>query len=220
MSLPSKAWDWNVVESDFWTTPAEEAFYLAERWKSKKYKTVLDLGCGLGRHSLFFARHGFAVSAFDLSHDGIEKWRSDAQELGIDATVGDMRSLPYPDASFDCVFAMHTIYHADTDSIGKIISEMQRVLKPHGEFFVTMCSKSTPRFLKGAYRMIDSCTVIKDEPPEKDVPHYYVNLDELKALFSAFRLDTIRHTEECMCNGCNPGISWHYFVLGDKSIQE
>ncbi|NLB54127.1 MAG: hypothetical protein GX808_14485, partial [Syntrophomonadaceae bacterium] len=38
-----------------------------ELFKSSNVKNVLDLGCGTGRHSIFLANSGFAVTATDIS---------------------------------------------------------------------------------------------------------------------------------------------------------
>jgi 2-polyprenyl-3-methyl-5-hydroxy-6-metoxy-1,4-benzoquinol methylase len=52
------------------------------RWKDKNYKSFLDLGCGLGRHSLLFAQSGFKVSSFDLSEEAVTNVRKRSIELG------------------------------------------------------------------------------------------------------------------------------------------
>lgn len=51
----SKEWDWKEEKSSIWVTPSEECYYIANRWRNKGYKDLLDFGCGLGRHSVFFA---------------------------------------------------------------------------------------------------------------------------------------------------------------------
>ncbi len=67
----TKAWDWSKNTDDQWLIPCMESSYLAEKWKSKGYNSFLDLGCGLGRHSIYMASHGFDVTAVDLSEYGV-----------------------------------------------------------------------------------------------------------------------------------------------------
>ena len=65
-------------------------------FKKKNVKKVLDLGCGSGRHMVYLAKNGFDVSAFDLSHEGIEhlnNW-SKEENLNIKIQFADMLSLP------------------------------------------------------------------------------------------------------------------------------
>jgi hypothetical protein len=46
----SKEWDWQKESSPIWLEPCEESYYFCRRWKKAVKRTVLDLGCGLGRH--------------------------------------------------------------------------------------------------------------------------------------------------------------------------
>jgi SAM-dependent methyltransferase len=64
-----EAWDerWATAEgrADWLAHPAVAA--LAPVLKARGAQHVLDLGCGVGRHALLFAEHGFAVEAIDGS---------------------------------------------------------------------------------------------------------------------------------------------------------
>ena len=93
----SKAWDWGKERSPIWLEPCEESYYLAARWIGMGCETLLDLGCGLGRHAIHFARQGFRVSAFDLSEEGTAHLRDWAgrERLDIDVKTADMQRLPY-----------------------------------------------------------------------------------------------------------------------------
>ena len=139
----SKAWNWQEEKNTYWLTPSEDSYYLANRWKEKGYEKLLDFGCGLGRHAVFFAKQGFQVSAFDLSEDGIdhlEQWAK-GERLQIRLHLADMLNLPYDDASFDCIFAYHVISHTDTQGMKTILQQIRRILKPGGEIYLTLCSK-------------------------------------------------------------------------------
>ena len=214
----SKAWDWNKGTGSFWLNPSEDSYYIAHRWKEKGYKTVLDFGCGLGRHSIFFAKSGFAVSAFDLSIPGVkhlEQW-AENEHLPMDVSVADMLKLPYPNQSFDAIFAYHVISHTDSSGINEIIDEISRVLKSDGELYMTLCSKETWSYRDAGYPKIDNNTIIKtDEGPEKGIPHFYVNLDDILSLFSDFTIESIRHIDECFFSGQKQN-SKHYFILAKK----
>lgn len=214
----SKAWNWNAAKEKIWLEPSEESYYLVNRWKAQGRKTILDLGCGLGRHSILFAKNGFSVSAMDLSQEGVNhlcEW-AERENLQVNATTANMLSLPYADASFDCVFSFHVISHCDTEEIRKVISEIRRVLKPGGELYCTLCSKETWSFCKAGYPKIDENTVVKtDDGPEKGIPHFYVNLDDILRLFADFELLRIRHTDDCWFSGQKQD-SRHYFITAQK----
>lgn len=125
----SKSWEWEKETSEIWLRPSKESYYPVNRWKTAGFGEILDLGCGLGLHSIFFARNGFKVSSCDLSVEGVDhlkKWAG-RENLNIDARVADMLRLPYAADSFDCVFAYHVISHTDSKRIRKIISVIKAI---------------------------------------------------------------------------------------------
>ncbi|MGE5613549.1 MAG: class I SAM-dependent methyltransferase [Bacillota bacterium] len=217
--ITSKSWDWEKENSPIWLRPSEESYYLADRWKAAGFTDILDFGCGLGRHSIFFAKNGFKVSSFDLSAEGVghlQKW-AERENLDIDAKVADMLDLPYATDSFDCIFAYHVISHTDTKGIKKIIDEIKRVLREGGEIYLTLCSKDSRSFKDAGYPRLDENTIVKtDEGPEKGVPHFYTTLDDILLLFKDFEIIHIRHVDDCFFDGKKQN-SKHYFVLGKLS---
>jgi SAM-dependent methyltransferase len=188
--IKSKAWDWSKNESDQWLNPSIESFYLAELWKSKGFNKFLDLGCGLGRHSIFFAQNGYEVNSVDLSEYGVNHLKNwaDKEQLKIEARVCDMLNLPFENDTFDCIIAYNVIYHTDTQGFIKSLQEIKRVLKRNGELFITLISKNTWSYQRAdKYKRIDSNTILRDEhDTERDVPHFYVDIEDIKEYFSGF----------------------------------
>ncbi len=210
----SKAWDWKKEQCSIWLQPSEESYYIAKNWKDKKVENILDFGCGLGRHSVFFSQQGFNVSAFDLSNDATEhlrKW-AEKENISVDVTNADMLNLPYKDSSFDGLFAYHVISHTDSVGIKKIISEITRVLNIGGEIYISLCSKETWSFKDAGFPKLDENTVIKtDDGPEKDIPHFYVDIDDILQLFENYDIERIRHTDDCYFSGQKRN-SKHFFI--------
>lgn len=209
-----KEWDWSAVKNDLWNTPSEDVYYYLERWHSKNFKVFLDLGCGLGRHSLLFANKGFKTYSFDLSEYALSSLNEKAEQSGVEITTqyGDIHKLPYESEKFDCLLAYHVISHTDTLGITRILSEIQRVLKPGGECFVSLCSKKSPSFTKESNIVVDCNTIIKMEEPEINIPHFYCELSDVKNLMDDFELLKIRHIEDIY----DDTSSWHYFVHGKR----
>lgn len=188
--IESKAWNWSKNEDDQWLKPSIEAFYLAESWKSKCFNKFLDLGCGLGRHSIFFAQKGYEVTSVDLSEyavNHLKSW-SDKEKLNIKTEVCDMLNLPFENDAFDCVIAYNVIYHTDTQGFLKSLEEIKRILKRNGELFITLISKNTWSYKRAEqYKRIDSNTILRDElDTERDVPHFYVDIEDIRKYFSDF----------------------------------
>ena len=60
----SKEWNWELNKQNVWLNPSVESYYYVNTWKEKGFKKILDLGCGLGRHSILFAKNNFDVYWF------------------------------------------------------------------------------------------------------------------------------------------------------------
>lgn len=216
--VDSKGWEWEKANQSPWLKPTDDVYYLASKWSELGFKKVLDLGSGLGRHSIFFAQQGFNVSAIDISDYGVNYLKEWARKenIDIDIKLGDMISLPYADNSFDCVFAYHSISHTDTEGTKKIISEIERVLKQSGEVYASVCSKESWEFIKAGYPQIDENTVLnKEDGPDKDVPHFYANREDILSLFHNFDIERIRHIDYCYINNKKQD-NKYYYINGCK----
>lgn len=202
----TKAWDWSKNSDGYWLIPSMESAFLAERWQSEGFADFLDLGCGLGRHSVYMARKGFHVASVDLSDYGVHYLNDWAAKEGlpIQTAVCDMLNLPFEDCRFDCMIAYNVIYHTDTAGFLKAVDEIRRVLKPGGEVFLTLLSKNTWSFQRaGQYKKIDGNTLLRDEDEtEKNVPHFYADIKDIKDIKRFFADWTFasQPKEWCECN--------------------
>jgi len=70
-------------------------------------KTILDVGCGTGRHALELARRGYQVVGLDLSESLLAQGRKAAQAENLDVTfiAGDARALDF-EAQFDVALSI------------------------------------------------------------------------------------------------------------------
>ena len=197
--VESKAWDWKMVQGagqDYWHAPPPDAYYLAHRWQLQSRKSIFDLGTGLGRYAVFFARLGFDVSALDLSEESIKRAKEYATSEGlkIDFKTGDMLKLPYADGSFDCITCVNVISHTDTAGVRKARAEVRRVLKPGGEIYFTLCSKLTWGWQQDHPKVDENTKIRMDEGPEKGVPHFYADEDLIPELTKGFKIVQMEHS--------------------------
>ena len=220
--IKSKGWNWEMVKDDddcIWKNPCIESFYLLNRWTSLEMKDFLDLGCGLGRHSVLFAKNNFNVSCFDISSEAIERTKKWCEEenLKCNYEVGDMLKLPYKDNSFDCIICRNVISHTDTDGIKIIIDELKRVLKDNGECYLTLGSKDTWGFKQKDWPLKDSNTRLKMEKgPEYMTPHFYADYDLCMELFKDFKIINIYQTIDYYKDKDKLYDSYHYNLLIKK----
>jgi SAM-dependent methyltransferase len=219
MTSGNKAWDWSKSDSEHWLVPSEESYFILNRWKNEGFSTFLDLGCGLGRHSIQFAKAGFDVYASDLSRQAIEALASKAEEerLNIRTTCCDMVSLPYGDAFFDCMLAYHVISHTNTEGIIRTIAEISRIVKSGGEIFLTLCSKSSWVGGKPNSPLVDDNTIIKsEEGPEKGIPHFFADDKMIRLLFREYDLLHVRNIHETVYDNIESD-TWHFYIHGKKN---
>jgi len=113
-------------------TAIENRFALSQM-PELKGKRILDLGCGMGDASLFFASQGARVCSIDISPGMISlvKKMSTKFQFGknIDARVMVAEKLEFPNEHFDIVFGNGVLHHV-IPSLA--LKEVYRVLKPGG----------------------------------------------------------------------------------------
>jgi ubiquinone/menaquinone biosynthesis C-methylase UbiE len=98
--------------------------------------TVLDLACGMGRHSVPLSRKGFDVIGLDLSAELLARARR--KRSRVDWVRGDMSRVPLADKSCDAVISLFSSigYFEDEFDNYRVLSEAARVLRPDGRLVV------------------------------------------------------------------------------------
>jgi ubiquinone/menaquinone biosynthesis C-methylase UbiE len=106
-------------------------------------KKVLDVGCGQGIDLVRYARSGADANGIDLTPRHVELANSHLEALGLEgkAIVGDAEDMPFEDATFDRVSSNGVLHH--TPGIEAAVREVNRVLKPGGEFRMIVYNKSS-----------------------------------------------------------------------------
>jgi SAM-dependent methyltransferase len=96
-------------------------------------KRVLDVGCGAGTDLVRFARGGAEVTGIDLSSSAVELARRNFEQQGLTADLreADGEHLPFPDDTFDLVYAHGVVQYASDGR--RLVEECRRVVKPGGE---------------------------------------------------------------------------------------
>lgn len=98
---------------------------------------VLDLCCGMGRHSLALRREGYEVTGVDLSEVLLREARKQPGAEEVTWVRSDMRQLPL-EGGFDAVVNLFTsfgYFERDEEQL-KVLREIWRMLKPGGQFII------------------------------------------------------------------------------------
>jgi len=106
---------------------------------------VLDVACGPGLTTCAFAAKARQVTGIDLTPAMIEQAELQRRARGIENLtfqVGDIGSLPFPDASFSIVFTRYSFHHLLDPA--EALAEMVRVCEPGGRVVVVDVYTTTP----------------------------------------------------------------------------
>lgn len=207
------AWDrrWQTPEGRAeWLAPEPALDALIDELTARGARQALDLGCGVGRHALHLARHGFAVEACDASRSGLDFAAAAARELGLTLGLSETQffDLPYADGQFDFVVAWNVIYHGDPAVVGRAVAEIGRVLRPGGLYLGTMLTKRN--VCCGCGREVAPDTFVDPGNGDKDHPHFYCDAQDLTRLFAGFEVLNLAQVEHG-----KPG-SWHWHLVAER----
>jgi phosphatidylethanolamine/phosphatidyl-N-methylethanolamine N-methyltransferase len=108
-----------------------------EALKLKPGERVLEVGVGTGISLPLYPRD-VRITGIDVSREMLEKARARvarAKLTNVDALLEmDAEAMAFPDASFDKVVAMYVV--SVVPQPAKLLEELHRVCRPHGEIFV------------------------------------------------------------------------------------
>jgi len=118
----------------------------------KDVESLVDLGSGDGKDSLYFASKGLSVTAVDFSKKVItilQKKIKEKKIKNIHCTVQNIIDLKLAKNSYDVVYA-HLILHSfDDRSLNQIMRKIHIALKPNGYLFIKVKSTADQLFGKG-----------------------------------------------------------------------
>lgn len=163
---------------------------------------TLDVGCG---PAWFWANasqdlpRDLELTLLDQSAGMVREAVERCRPLGFSnlaGVVGDAVALPFDDASFNAVIAMHMLYHvADQE---RALAEFRRVLKPGGSLMVTANGRGNMAEL---YRLT---TVFGSAPIDPSTQAF--DLDRAHALVARDFDDVVLHRHPASMRATNPEV--------------
>ncbi|HOJ01076.1 MAG TPA: class I SAM-dependent methyltransferase [Anaerolineaceae bacterium] len=158
----------------------------------KKYgvKRILDLGCGNGRHLVYFGKAGYEVYGSDLSGWGLQAASTWLRKESIPSrlSLADMQVLPFKDESFDAIISFRVIQHNLFADIQATFKELERILRKDGLFIgdVLKYDPESDRFKE--WEMVEPNTFVPRSGTEKGMPHHAFTKKEVFDLLSAWKI--------------------------------
>ena len=193
----SQHWEKNFSNKPemFGLEPSISAKKALNFFKEKKINNIIELGAGLGRDSIFFAKNNIKIQALDYSSSGIEiinhKIKKDNLSNYISTKLFDVREkLPFKDNSIDACYS-HMLYcmALTIADLQKLNNEIHRILKPNGLNIYTVRHTNDGDYKNGKH--------IGEDLYENDgfIVHYFSE-EKVNSLLNGFKNITLEKFEE------------------------
>lgn len=163
----------------------------------KPVERILDVGCGNGKHAVFFAEQGYEVHGFDISPRAIKianDWLTQKQ-LKANLKVGNAGNIRFEDESFEVVISDGVLDHMHFSEAKKAMENIRRVCVHGGYVHITLRSTDDSEF--GTGDQTGDNTFLLHAGYEQGITQRYFNFDDIKELFVGFDIFDI---ELCVNN--------------------
>lgn len=134
-----------------WDEPHPSIPEVCRFFKKHNVKKILDLGCGAGRHAIYFAKRGFYVVGLDSSKTALKIAERRLKKEGLsnyDLVFSSLFETPFSDGEFDAVISISAIDNFKISDIRKGLKEVRRILKKGGFLFADFASNRHENFLE------------------------------------------------------------------------
>jgi SAM-dependent methyltransferase len=204
----AQTWHTMYVRKDVWGCIHQQRLATFMAWVDKlglpPGTRVFDSGCGAGMATVALAQRGYFVDSIDVAPSMIEFTRRNVTQAGVgtrvNANVGDIYNISFPDQSFDLVLSIGVIPWLQ--SPGRAIAELARVTKPGGYLLFTadnrwrlarLVDPSTSPALALPKRLIKRIfpSLHFAPAPQNGVPSYLHSLKDVDAFLSSTVLERI-----------------------------
>jgi len=197
LNQQSQYWEKNFSNKPemFGLEPSLSAEKALKLFHEKKINKIVEIGAGLGRDTIFFAKNFIHTTALDYSASGIKviNQKTNKENLSnyISTKLFDVREkLPFEDNSIEACYS-HMLYcmALTTSDLEKLNNEILRILKPDGINIYTVRHTNDGDFQKGIYRGEDLY--------ENDgfIVHYFSE-KKINSLLNGFRNISLEKFEE------------------------
>ena len=209
----SQYWEINFSNKPemFGLEPSVSAIKALKIFKENKINNIIELGAGLGRDSIFFAKNNIKTKALDYSDSGIKIINNKIEKNNLSNVIStklfDVRKkLPFKDNSIEGCYS-HMLYcmALTTNDLKKLNNEIKRILKPGGINIYTVRHTNDGDFKNGIH--------VGEDLYENDgfIVHYF-SKEKVNSLLDGFNNITLEEFEE----GTFPRKL--FFVINEKKI--
>ncbi len=132
--------------------------------------TILDVGCGAGVNSKYFAQKCFKVTGVDFSENFIKIAKRESPEIEFE--VMDIYDLDKNNRTFDGVYAKASLLHIPKKDITDVIDKLKNKLNPGGFLYIAV-------------------KAIRESSPDEEIKMENDYGYEYERFFSYYRMDEL-----------------------------
>jgi SAM-dependent methyltransferase len=144
----------------------KEIDFLARQLPLPRFRRVLDLCCGYGRHALALADRGYHVTGLDRDEAAIAEAERRAQAVrrAVTYLVGDMRGVGELPGVFDGVINMwQSLSYFDEETNTALLRQMCHKLRPGGRFIADLYNREYFERHQGRKRQEINGTIVESQ---------------------------------------------------------
>ncbi len=190
-----RSWEnlFETIPVGFWRSapPSKAMEACLDFFNQHNVKTVLDVGCGVGRWAVYLAKHGLQVKGTDFSERAIEiarKWALD-ERLNIEFTRRTLTEPAYPHEKFQGVVAALILDNVSPGEMLTGIEQIRESLDDDGCLFALFNPVRTDEVTE---------TQIECENPTAGITQINYTDEEITSTFSGFNVLDIQTFEAQM----------------------
>ncbi|MBD3191583.1 MAG: methyltransferase domain-containing protein [Candidatus Heimdallarchaeota archaeon] len=116
-----------------------EVNFIVDHLPMSSYQTILDVCCGIGRHSINLAKKGYEVTGIDINQQALNQARAYMQSEGVKVNFlqKDMRKLSMLQGYYDAILSLWQSFgFFDQQTNERIVHQINQKLSPKGRFIL------------------------------------------------------------------------------------
>lgn len=181
-----------------------------------KEDSILDFGCGFGRHSIALALDNYKnITAMDYNTPCLQHIEEESKKhnLNIKCIQNSGLTIPLDDNSVDIVIAHGSLFYSHQNDLEVLLSNIKRSMKTSG---LMWCNFRTPNddLIKKGIIQDKNFYKVKFNSSNTEVGYFSCSQEELRALFQKVGFEVVSlDTFEFTANNQEVHNSWYILIV-------